>query len=267
MDYLSTALLGIIQGLTEFLPVSSSGHLAIGQAFLDLKENTLILDIALHFGTLLSVLTVYWRPIKKILGAVFKKFGKKTPELRYIGLVIVGCVPVGIVGTLFKSWFESLFHNLNIVGFCLLVTGFVLFFTKCKSDSAVSLDLEVADHAKDITYKQALLIGLAQAFAIFPGISRSGSTIACGLYVGLNRSQAASFSFFLAIPVILGALLLQIRDVPGSLDLAPLLFGVLISYLAGLAGLLGVLYFLKKGRLHVFSPYLWLVGIALLVLS
>ncbi len=269
LDFLQAVVLGIIQGLTEFLPVSSSGHLVLFQELLGVEEHSLVFDIAVHLGTLASVITVYFRLIKEtvISGVCSLKSRTMSPELKLILFVVVATIPTAIIGLSLKSTFEAMFSNFTAVGMCLIVTGFLLLLTRERGKELsvgggkAFLSFSVED-LKSLSCKKAMIIGLAQAGAIAPGISRSGTTIAVAIFLGLPRNLAALFSFMLAIPAILGAGLLQLRDITylGSQDLMGLGVGFIVAYLAGLVGLLGVLHFVKKGRLEVFTVYLWLLG-------
>ena len=199
MDWLQALILGIIQGLTEYLPVSSSGHLEIGNALLGVEiEENLTFDVMLHVATVLSTLVVLWSEIDWIMRGLFKF--KMNAETKYALNIVVSMIPVGIVGVLFKDKIEALFTgNLLLVGCCLLVTAALLTFTYF-----------ARPRQKDqISWIDALIIGIAQAIAVLPGISRSGSTIATGLLLGNKKERLAQFSFLMVIPPILGQALLS----------------------------------------------------------
>ena len=187
-------LLGLIQGLTEFLPVSSSGHLVLGQALLNIDEHMLTFDVFVHVGTLLAVFVYFWQDIVSIL---------KKPFCHFTALIVVGCIPAAIMGLVLDDIFTYLFSSVIAVACALIVTGVLLFFTDCFNGSK-TLD--------DMTLPQALLVGFFQGCAIAPGLSRSGSTIFGSLLCGLKRSDAARFSFIVSIPVILGAALKESLD-------------------------------------------------------
>lgn len=269
LGWLDSIIIGIVQGLTEFLPVSSSGHLVIFQKLLNFKEHSITLDLAVHLGTLLSVLTIYYSTIKKTLtdSLISLKTKKNTPGLQLMAVVIAASVPTAIIGLGFKSDFESLFSNILAVATCFFITGGLLFLTKRKSkESSMAIKSDMlGEKVKELTFVKAIIIGIVQGFAIAPGISRSGSTIAVGILLGVDRSVAAMFSFMLSMPAILGASLLQFKDVgEWSSDLiATLLVGGATAYIAGIIGLKLVLRFVGKGRLEVFSYYLWALSIYL----
>lgn len=272
MSLFQSIFLGIVQGLTEFLPVSSSGHLVIFQHFLDVDEASLAFDVAVHVGTLLSIFTVYRVLLFKVVQAGFQ-FTKDriwTPEVHLIYFVILGSIPTAIMGFGLKDFFESLFANLDAVAFFLLLTGMILFFTRfSKTETGPSMDALHSGRLQQfsgLNFKKALLIGIAQGFAIAPGISRSGATIATGILLGVPRNEAAMFSFVLSIPAILGAGLLEFKDVTWTAQVAvPMVTGLISAYLFGLLGLWLVLRVVNKGRLEVFSVYLWLLGTGLLL--
>lgn len=268
MDFLQAIILGIVQGLTEFLPVSSSGHLVIFQKALGIEEHSLIFDVAVHLGTLASVITIYFSFIKNttICSVHSLKNKKMSPELKLVLLVVTATIPTALIGLSFKSTFESLFSNMTAVGTCLVITGFLLLFTRGKgAEPQAGGKAFLSFTPEDLTslsWNKAALIGLAQSCAIAPGISRSGTTIAIAILLGLPRNLAALFSFMLAIPAILGAGVLQIKNIStlNIQDLYVLGVGFVVAYLAGLGGLWGVLHFVKKGRLEVFTAYLWILG-------
>ncbi len=268
MGFLEAFLMGMAQGLTEFLPVSSSGHLALIENFFKLNSENLLFEVGVHIGTVLSIIVVYRKTIWNWVKDVFKFITSfKANDGAYLfSLVIVSALPAGLIGIFFKDYITAAFSSLLVVGICFLITGAVLFWTEKRVSGTADDELgelgELKD-AREISYKQAFFIGIAQAIAILPGISRSGSTIAAALCLGVSRSTAAMFSFLMSIPVILGAGLLQLRELNGLnyLGLQHLLFSVLISFLFGLVGLLLILYFVKKAKLSTFSWYLWVLGV------
>lgn len=268
MSFLDAILLGIIQGLTEFLPVSSSGHLAVAQHFLGLHGDNLAFDVAVHFGTLLSVLVIYRKVVGQLVSENIQyiKTRKITPGVHLLFLMFIASIPAAVVGIGFQEQFEAMFSDLRavIVGF--FITGAALYVSQFRAKGQMgSHFLEKIESADKISVKQAIWVGLAQALAITPGISRSGSTIAAGLLSGLNRSTSALFSFMIAMPAIFGAGLLHLRHI-GSLDsrgLAIFGVGMLTSFVTGIIGLKVVLSFVKEGRLHYFSFYVW--GLALIL--
>lgn len=255
MTVLQALILGAVQGLTEFLPVSSSGHLVIFQHLLGLSDTPLAFDVLVHMGTLVAVFVVFWEDIASLLRKPFSK-------LTY--LIIVGCIPAGLAGVLLEPVFEAAFTSLLVVGVGLLITGVFLRLSEKWSLARPGLK-EVAE----TSYKDVLFIGLLQAIAIFPGISRSGSTISAALWAGLERPFAARFSFLLSIPVILGAGLLHIPDLGnGALAVIPpasIIAGLVSSALFGYFAIKVVLHLVNQGRLSMFSWYVWALGIITLL--
>lgn len=273
-DWLQAALLGVVQGLTEFLPVSSSGHLVLFQQWMGdsffAAEQAVLFDLVLHVGTLLPVLWYY----RKDLGDIVRAWtggGAPKPEggglmdwlqadaNRWLGfLVVVGTVPTGLMGIGLKDVFESLFHGVRPVGIALLITGALLLVTRWRSGGAVS--------AASMGLGAALLIGLAQGMAITPGISRSGTTIAVALFLGFDRTLAARYSFLLSVPAILGAVVLLAKDGVAfeGASLAALGVGFLAAMVVGYLALVMLVALVKRGGLHRFTWYVWPVGVAAL---
>ncbi|NQY99635.1 MAG: undecaprenyl-diphosphate phosphatase [Bdellovibrionales bacterium] len=251
------------------MPVSSSGHLVLFQKLLGVEVHSIEFDVAAHLGTLASIFTVYRSFIAKTVKQTFSKpYSLNADNKLLLRLVIFASVPTGVIGLLLKDYFEAMFSNLSGVAVCLSITGAILMFSKWRSpdqDQADFLNFSV-DDLKPLTWRIAILIGFAQAFAIAPGISRSGMTIASGMLLGLPQSVAALFSFMISIPAILGAGLLQLKDLdqfePSML--INLAVGFAVAYVSGVVGLKLVLHYVKKGRLHLFSYYLWLVAAAIL---
>ncbi len=251
MSIFEALLLGLVQGLTEFLPVSSSGHLVIFQHLLGIQEPPLTFDTLVHWGTLIPVFVVFWPDIVEIM---------KKPFSRLPFLIIVGCIPAAAMGIWLEPIFEKAFESLLVVGIGLLITGFILLL----SEKLAKRDLRNKNWST-VTAWDALLIGVMQGIAITPGISRSGSTIAGSLLRGLNPEYAARFSFLLSIPVILGAGIVQLKDLPAGaftgLNWLPFLTGPAVAAVSGYVAIKLVLRFLQRGRLSVFSYYCWAVGL------
>lgn len=267
LDYLQAIVLGIVQGFTEFLPVSSSGHLVLFQKLLGIEVHSIEFDVAAHLGTLASVFTVYRRLIFRSIRESFSlPFKPMDEQRRLLRAVVFASIPTGFIGILFKNHFESLFSNILGVGICLSITGALLMLTRSKTSDQSEQDyLNFSSRdLQPLSIKIAVLVGFAQSLAIAPGISRSGMTIAAGVLLGLPQSLAAMLSFMISIPAILGAGVLQLKDI-GQFH-ADMVFnlgvGFLVAYVSGLAGLKLVLHYVKKGRLHFFSYYLWLVSAA-----
>lgn len=261
--------LGFIQGLTEFLPVSSSGHLVLFQRFFGLEEPELFFDICLHLGTLGAVCFFFRRDIaalgQAILAAVAcrGKLGDLSPEerseLAMVGLILAGSVPTAVLGVIIKEHSHVIFSSLLVVGGMLCITALLL--------SATALIPMEGD--RKITLPKALLIGLIQGMAVLPGLSRSGSTIALALFMGGSRERAARFSFLLSIPAIVGASLLAILDISSTV-LPPwwvILSGTAMAAVTGYLALRFLVYIVGRGKLHVFAPYCLVVGVAALVVG
>lgn len=250
MTIIEAGILGLVQGLTEFLPVSSSGHLIIAQHFLKINDGGLLFDVLLHFATLVAVVAVYWKDLLDMI---------KHPFQKYTYLLILGTIPTAIIGLVFNDTFERLFSSVTIVGYMLLITGFILLAAEFISRTIFS--------SSRFKYWQALVVGTAQGMAITPGISRSGTTIAMGLLVGLERAEAARFSFLLSIPAILGASILEIKDFAMTSQIGfhlilPYAIGMIAAAISGYFAIKLLLGILTKGKLYYFSIYCWLLGAA-----
>jgi len=247
MDSINSILLGIIQGLTEFLPISSSGHLVLGQHFLGIENSGILLEVVLHLGTLLSILLYYRRDISDLFLGIYKR---DSESLHYIFMLTMATIPAVVVGLLFKSQLESLFLP-KFVPYMLLITGGVLFTTKYTSETQQA-----------ITLKIAILVGCAQVFAMLPGISRSGMTISVALFLGINRVAAAKFGFFMAIPVLLGAGILQLRDM-GEMPLlvSPLFLGFISAFISGYVVIKWLINLISNQYFWKFSYYCIFVGL------
>ncbi len=272
MEMYQGIILGILQGLTEFLPVSSSGHLVLGQIFFGITESQLIFDISLHVGTLLAILVVYFSDIRSILASVFSFLSKalsgkpvkhlfhEDPHLRMVGLILIGSVPTAVIGLFIKQYEAVLFSSASLVGMMLILTGVILW---------VSRNYYTAEPlGVGFGIKKAILIGTVQGLAVMPGISRSGSTIAASMMAGLDRQTAARFSFLLSIPAVAGAEFLGLKDIVEqglSIDLVTI-YGTIAAFISGLIALKILLRLVHAGRFHLFAPYCWLVG-AMAILS
>ncbi len=277
MDPLHAVVLGAIQGLTEFLPVSSSGHLVIAQHLFGLREPEILFDVGVHLGTLVAVLFYFRRDLAGILAAV-TRYGARLfnvsamrsalrtdADLRMAWLIIVGSVPTAVIGLLMKKAADQLFGSMLLAGCMLLVTGVLLLLTRLAPPPAEP----VAGGEPQFRSPKAFAIGVVQGLAIIPGISRSGSTIAAALFLGLSRDTAARFSFLLSIPAIVGAALLTARDVTGETagQLPVLLLGALTSCVVGYLSLKFLVYIVNRGRLHMFAPYVLVVGTLAVIMA
>ncbi len=270
MDTISSIILGIVQGFTEFLPVSSSGHLVLFQNLLGFKEPELLLDCSLHLGTLLAVCIYLRSDLKSILMetkeftmAFFqirgtKKSLRESPHASIALMVVLGTLPTLLVGMVFRSAIENLFGSLSTVGIMLVATGFILAITK--------LIPEDYSRREEVAILVALAVGAAQGLALIPGISRSGATIVCGLVCGLKRELAARFSFLLAIPAIIGATVVQLNaEAVGRVGLLSLTSGFFSAALVGLIALKILMGMVRKGKLFWFAPYCCALGLFILL--
>jgi undecaprenyl-diphosphatase len=270
MDIISSIILGIVQGLTEFLPISSSGHLVLFQNLLGFKEPELLLDCSLHLGTLLAVCIYLRSDLKNILTETkkftlgffqtreTKKALKENPHTYLALMVLIGTLPTLLAGLLFRAAVEDLFGSLSTVGIMLVVTGLILAVSK--------LIPEEHDRREEVAILVALAIGAAQGLALIPGISRSGVTIVCALVCSLRRELAARFSFLLAIPAIVGATLVQLNaEAIGRVGVLSLTLGFFCAALVGLIALKILMSVVRKGKLFWFAPYCWALGLLILL--
>ena len=268
MTELQALLMGLLQGLTEYLPVSSSGHLTIASALFGIEgEENLTFTIAVHVATVLSTLVILWREIAWLLrGLVDTKAPLLSPERKYILAIIISMIPIGIVGVFFKDYVEAIFGSgLLIVGFSLIITAALLtmsYYARPRQKEEISL-------------WQAFVIGLAQSIAVLPGLSRSGSTIATGLLLGVKKEKMAQFSFLMVIPPILGEALLSILEAAkdgaeaavGSISVSALLIGFVAAFVSGCLACKWMVSIVKKGKLVYFGVYCAIVGSIILLSS
>lgn len=264
MTWFEALILGLLQGLTEYLPVSSSGHLAIGQALFGMNDgaDNLMFTVTVHVATVLSTVVILWSEIDWILKGLFKF--KLNDETKYVLNIIVSMIPVGVVGLLFKDQVEEIFGSgLLVVGCCLLITAALLTFSYYAKPR----------QKEHISMKDAFIIGLAQAVAVLPGVSRSGSTIATGLMLGNKKKSLAQFSFLMVIPPILGEALLDImkmvkgEDVMGSIETLPLMVGFVAAFLGGCVACKWMINIVKRGKLIYFGIYCAIVGVVTIICS
>ena len=251
MDIFQAIVLGLIQGLTEFFPVSSSGHLVIFQQLLGIKESGITFEVMVHFGTLLSVICVFWQDIVRIA----KGFWHEKQERHFVLMLLLGIIPTGLMGVFLNDFLVSFYENPLTTAFMLLITGILLFtLTRLTPGRKNELTMTVAD---------ALLISVAQGIAIIPGISRSGSTITAALWRGLDRETAVRFSFLVSIPVILGATVLELKEfaVSGFSGLnSSIWWGTAAAFVGGIFAIRTFVKFLQKGKFHYFAYYCWFAG-------
>ena len=273
MTFLEAILLGILQGLTEFLPVSSSGHLVLAQQFLGLQEPLVFFDVMLHVGTLAAVLVVYRDAIKRLVIGGLSTLGdtqfwrqpgvtlNTSAELKFIGLILLGSIPTGIIAVLFKTELESFFDEVRLVSMMLILTGVILQLPRLRREKS-------DNPAGQLKTWHAPLIGIAQGCAITPGISRSGTTISLGLFLGIPAKTAAEYSFLLSIPAILGAVALKIRDVGDTtVPLHIVGTGMLASFIVGYIALRFLLVMLNRGKFSMFSYYCIALGLTSLLIA
>ena len=249
----SLILLGAVQGITEFLPVSSSGHLALGGMLLGVGQASLVEDVALHVGTLLAVVVFYRKDLGRLLSGFLSPGAAGSSARRTIGLLLLANVPSGVIGIGFRHQFEVLFDRPGFIACAFAATGAALLATRWAPRGEGEVGL-----------KAALLMGAAQAVAILPGFSRSGWTIATALFLGVRPTDAARFSFLMSIPAIGGAALLQLREVEVSAAaLLPMGAGVVTSALVGFVCLSWLVRLVRSMALHRFTPYLWALALGL----
>lgn len=266
MDIVQGIIIGIVQGLTEFLPVSSSAHLVFIQNILGV-ESSLAFDVFLHLGTLIAVLWFFrwdiikmlkswWLSIGDIMQGRFRQGVREDPYKRLAWYVILATIPVAIVGVLFDDAIESLFAGaLYVPAFFLFVTGTILYLSQRMASGKINLH--------NISSKEALWMGLGQACAILPGLSRSGTTIAAGLTIGLEKEFAAKFSFILSIPAIFGAFVFKLKDIGSAMDVnfLPIFVGFIAAIIAGYLAIKWMLDLIQNKSLDIFAYYCWVVGI------
>jgi undecaprenyl-diphosphatase len=273
MDIIIPLFLGVIQGLTEFLPVSSSGHLVLLQKLTGIQEPAILFDICVHVGTLLAVLLIFYEDIKDIVISMIQFPGQFYKEKKHAGfnmiwhnkhlktalLIIVGTIPTGLMGIFLRKQVNILFGNISIVGCMLIITGIFLWITHFIKNTERTID--------QITLWEAIFLGIIQGFAIIPGISRSGATITAALLLKMDRQLAGKFSFLLSIPSIMGALVLELSHPAGPpvFSYPIIITASLISFAVGFFALKLLLSVVNQGRLYYFSPYC--IGVGGLALS
>ena len=256
MGWLEALILGIIQGLTEYLPVSSSGHLTIGSALFGIEgEENLAFTIVVHVATVFSTLVILWKEIAWIFKGLFKF--QMNAETRYAVNILVSMIPIGIVGVFFKDTVEAIFGSgLLIVGCMLLLTASLLTFSYYAKPR----------QKENISIRDAFIIGLSQACAVMPGLSRSGTTIATGLLLGNNKAKMAQFSFLMVIPPILGEALLDVvkmmkgENIAGDIPMLSLVIGFLAAFISGCIACKWMINIVKKGKLIYFAIYCAIAG-------
>lgn len=281
MDWLDSLILGIVQGLAEYLPISSSGHLQICRDLLGMNlpgAEALQFDITLHVATVLSTIVVLWREFVPLIKSFFGF--KRDENTTYVFKLLVSAIPIMIVGLLFKDKIEELFSgNLTIVGIALCFTACLLTFayffrTRPEREAASGKAVTELSPSHDISFRDAFIIGVSQAIAVIPGLSRSGSTIATGLLLGDRREKVAQFSFFMVIIPILGEALLDIKDLitepaaeiaSTTVGIIPLLIGFISAFAVGCLACRWMINLVKKGKLFWFAIYCAIVGLICII--
>lgn len=276
MDWLQALILGLLQGLTEYLPVSSSGHLELAKVLLgeEAEAGGLTFDIIVHIATVLSTLVILWKEIVWLLRGLFSRTWND--EKRYVAAIVISMIPVAVVGVFFKDYVEELYsgHVVRVVGVCLLITAFLLALTHFFPNGFTKKSHE------SVSPLNAFLVGIAQACAVLPGLSRSGSTIATGLLLGIDRKILAQFSFIMVIPPILGEALLDCKELlhpvvgagggevaSAALPATAVIVGFIAAFVAGCAACKWMIALVKKCRLIYFAAYCLIVGIIALACS
>ncbi len=262
MSIIEAFILGIVQGLTEFLPVSSSGHIELGKAILNINTtDNLLFSIVVHAATALSTIIVFRKEIAEIFKGLLEF--KINEPLHYSMKIILSMIPVGVVGVLFEDKIEALFTgNVLFVGSMLIVTGLLLTITYYAKNTT-----------KDISYGRSIIIGMAQAIAILPGISRSGSTISTALILGVDKEKATKFSFIMVLLPIIGASLLKVKDyidaptLSGGIGTPTLIIGFLAAFVSGLFACTLMIKIVKRGKLIYFAYYCFFIGLASIIIS
>ena len=259
---LHAAFLGLLQGLTEFLPVSSSGHLVLFQQFLDIAGDEVLFDLVLHLGTLIPVLFFYRSEVRELIVDPIAGTGpwRERSGVKLLGLLILATIPTGIIGLALEDQFEALFSRPSALVLTFAITGCLLFATGFMKKGSTSLG--------GMKPWQALVLGIAQGAAITPGISRSGTTIAVALFLGIKREDAARFSFLISVPAILGAVILKAKDVDATtLEPLSLALGFFMALISGYLALVLLVRLIKRGGFSYFAYYCWFAALAALVIA
>jgi len=267
MTLLEAIFLGFLQGVTEFLPVSSSGHLVISEHLLGVKQaNSVFFEVVVHFGTLCAIIAVYYQEIAKLLAFVFVPSNRKQLSLEeskntanLLLLIVLATIPTALIGIFFRDTFKTLFDVPIAVGIALLITGSLLLCTTFAKPKEKNFS--------NVKWYKGIGVGLMQGISITPGISRSGSTIAIGMFLGIDRTTAANFSFLMAVPAILGAMVTQIKNISeiGSIGIINAASGFVASFIFGYVSLKLLLKIVRKGKLHYFAYYCFALGILTLI--
>jgi undecaprenyl-diphosphatase len=273
VELYKAVILGIIQGLAEFLPISSSGHLVIFQHYFGIQSIDLFFNVSLHMGTLLAVIFIFKKDIFLMIKSMKTLFSSiiyrkanmqellQNDDLKLAWLIIIGSVPTAIIGLILKKYFLHFLSSPAVAAAMLIVTGTILLISKLFEKNMQANDIE------SFSLKHALIIGIAQGVSVIPGISRSGATIVTALGLGIDKELSGKFSFLLSIPAIVGAEILCLKELNSAalpFDL-PIVVGTFFSFIVGLCVLKILLFIIKKGKFYIFAPYCFIVGFAVLL--
>lgn len=274
MGYIEAIVLGLVQGLSEFLPISSSGHLALLQSLFEINEDKVIFfAVLLHIGTLVSIFVVYHKDIYALIKELFLLFkdiftGKglriKERPIRKLGImIIVSSIPTAIMGLLFSDYIDKIFGSLTVIAICWIITGFILLFSEKLKNNKKEIE--------GMKYRNAIFIGICQGLAIMPGISRSGSTIVGSLVTGLKREFAVEFAFLISIPAILGSAILEFpKAIKAGIEpstIGPMIVGFLVAAISGYFAITTMIKIVSKHKMRYFSYYVWIIGLGTFIYS
>lgn len=274
MGYIEAIVLGLVQGLSEFLPISSSGHLALLQSLFEINEDKVIFfAVLLHIGTLVSIFVVYHKDIYALIKELFLLFkdiftgkGLRIEErpIRKLGImIIVSSIPTAIMGLLFSDYIDKIFGSLTVIAICWIITGFILLFSEKLKNNKKEIE--------SMKYRNAIFIGICQGFAIMPGISRSGSTIVGSLVTGLKREFAVEFAFLISIPAILGSAILEFpKAIKAGIEpstIGPMIVGFLVAAISGYFAITTMIKIVSKHKMRYFSYYVWIIGLGTFIYS
>lgn len=274
MGYIEAIILGLVQGLSEFLPISSSGHLALLENLFEIKEDSVIFfAVLLHIGTLVSIFIVYHEDIYALIKELFLLFkdiftgkGLRIEErpIRKLGImIIVSSIPTAIMGLLFSDYIDRIFGSLTVISICWIITGFILLFSEKLNNNKKEIE--------GMKYRNAFFVGICQGLAIMPGISRSGSTIVGSLVTGLKREFAVEFAFLISIPAILGSAILEFpKAIKAGIEpstIGPMIVGFLVAAISGYFAITTMIRIVSKHRMRYFSYYVWILGLGTFIYS
>ena len=274
MGYIEAIILGLVQGLSEFLPISSSGHLALLENLFEIKEDSVIFfAVLLHIGTLVSIFIVYHEDIYALIKELFLLFkdiftgkGLRIEErpIRKLGImIIVSSIPTAIMGLLFSDYIDRIFGSLTVISICWIITGFILLFSEKLNNNKKEIE--------GMKYRNAIFVGICQGLAIMPGISRSGSTIVGSLVTGLKREFAVEFAFLISIPAILGSAVLEFpKAIKAGIEpstIGPMIVGFLVAAISGYFAITTMIRIVSKHRMRYFSYYVWILGLGTFIYS